>query len=141
MKKTIYWIPALLYMAMIFYLSSGAPPEPAKHAPMLVHIKLVHIIEYSALYALIFFAVRMSCKIPYNWQVVYCVFLTYIYGLTDELHQALVRGRTASLIDCFTNLLAAALMQAALSAALIWRDKHLNKAVIAAGAVKDKNEL
>lgn len=103
----VCWAPAALYMALIFYLSSGPVPEPVKHTPIFVQIKFSHIAEYAALNLLLFFAIRMTTKVPYGWAAVYSIFLTSIYGLTDELHQVFVPGRSASFIDSFTNLGAA----------------------------------
>jgi VanZ family protein len=114
-------------MASIFFMSSGQPPEPAKHAPIFLRIKLTHFIEYAVLNLLIFFAIRTTTRIPYSWQAVYAVFLTYIYGLTDELHQVFVLGRSASFIDSFTNLAAAVTAQAVIWAAIKHRSERLKK--------------
>jgi len=109
--NAVCWAPAILYMALIFHLSSGPVPEPVKHTPIFVQIKVSHITEYAILNLLLFFAIRTTTKVPYGWQAVYSIFLTYIYGLTDELHQVFVPGRSASFIDSFTNLISAVLVQ------------------------------
>jgi len=108
-SRALYWMPAVLYMALIFYLSSAPPPQAARLAPQLLDIKFTHIVEYFVLASLIYYAMANTAEIPFKWKAAYTVMLTYVYGLTDELHQAFVQGRGASLIDPFTNLAAACL--------------------------------
>jgi len=108
-NRFLYWLPAVLYMSLIYYLSSAPPPEAARMAPQLMDIKFTHIIEYFVLASLIYYAIANTAEIPFKWKAAYTVMLTYIYGLTDELHQAFVQGRGSSLIDPFTNLAAACL--------------------------------
>ncbi len=108
-NRVLYWLPAVLYMALIYYLSSAPPPQAARMAPQLMDIKFTHIIEYFVLACLIYYAVANTSDISFKWRATYAVMLTYIYGLTDELHQAFVQGRSSSLIDPFTNLAAACL--------------------------------
>ena len=96
-------------MALIFYLSSAPPPAAARLAPQLLDIKLTHIVEYFVLACLVYYGVANTADIPFKWKAAYTIMLTYIYGLTDELHQVFVQGRGSSLIDPFTNLAAACL--------------------------------
>lgn len=111
-KKLLCWLPAVLYMILIFYLSSYPAPPPAKAMPIYFDIKLIHIIEYGVLSALIFFALNRTTKISLTWQIIYSITLTYMYGLTDEFHQIFVIGRSASLIDTIANFIGASLFQA-----------------------------
>lgn len=111
-KKLLRWLPAVLYMILIFYLSSYPAPPPAKAMPIYFDIKLIHIIEYGVLSALIFFGLNRATKIPLAWQIIYSITLTYMYGLTDEFHQIFVVGRSASLIDTIANFVGASLFQA-----------------------------
>lgn len=96
-------------MALIFHLSSAPPPQTVKGLPVVFDIKASHIIEYALLSLLIFFAVFNTAALDFKWAAAYSVMLTYIYGLTDELHQVFVAGRGPSLIDPFVNLVAACL--------------------------------
>jgi VanZ family protein len=100
MKSNIkYWIPAILYMAFLYYLSSRPAPEELKWLPIIAKLKLVHIIEYGILYFLVWFAVIKTTS--YNKLEVFSLALMFIilYGLTDEFHQIFVVGRTARLED------------------------------------------
>jgi VanZ family protein len=107
-----YWIPAILYMALIFFMSSHPTPEPVRAVPIYFDIKVVHIIEYGILSALIFYSLNKTTKIPLIWQLIYAVALTYIYGLTDEFHQVFVPGRSAKLTDTIANFIGASITQA-----------------------------
>ena len=99
-------------MMLIFHLSSAPPPQVAREFPVFFEIKVLHILEYAGLATLILFAVHNTTKIPFKWEAVFSIMGAYIYGLTDELHQVFVPGRGASLLDAFTNLMAACLAMA-----------------------------
>lgn len=101
-----------MYMALIFYMSSRPAPESVKWLPIIAKLKLVHIIEYGILYCLFFFAVRKTTDYSYIEAVALAFALTFLYGLTDELHQVFIVGRTASLVDAAANGVGAILAQA-----------------------------
>jgi VanZ family protein len=98
-SKIKYWIPAILYMAFLYYLSSRPAPEELKWIPIIAKLKLVHIIEYGILYFLVWYAVIKTTS--YNKLEAFSLALmfTILYGLTDEFHQIFVVGRTARLED------------------------------------------
>lgn len=110
-KKLIYWLPAVLYMALIFYMSSNPAPEAIRRVPIYFDIKIVHIVEYAVLSLLYFFALDRTAKIPLTWKLIYSIALAFLYGLTDELHQVFVPARSAKLIDAFADLIGAAIAQ------------------------------
>ncbi len=113
--KFAYWLPAVFYMALIFYLSSSPPPQAARDVPVFFDIKLIHIMEYALLNFLIFFAIDKTSDIPFLWKAVYSVAVTMMYGLTDELHQVFVPGRSGRLIDIAANLIGCAAAQACIA--------------------------
>ncbi len=92
-------------MAFIFYLSSFPPPQAAREVPVYFDIKLIHIMEYGALNLLVFFALDRTTRIPFVWKMVYSIAITILYGLTDELHQVFVPGRSGKLIDIAANFI------------------------------------
>jgi len=111
MSKVKYWLPAIFYMAFIFWLSSRPSPEELKMIPIIAKLKLVHIIEYGILYYLLWFAVGKTTS--YGWFEIFilALFLTVLYGLTDEFHQIFVQGRTARLEDVAADGVGALLTQ------------------------------
>ncbi len=112
LKPLIAWLPATLYMCLIFYMSSHPAPAPIKAVPIYYDIKLVHVIEYGVLSGLIFFGIFNTYDIPLSWMSIYSITLTYIYGLTDELHQVFVPSRTGRLTDTIANFIGAIIFQA-----------------------------
>jgi len=92
-------------MALIFYLSSSPPPQAAREVPIYFDIKLIHVVEYGVLNLLVFWALDKTSDIPFIWKIIYSVAITILYGLTDELHQIFVPGRSGKLIDIAANLI------------------------------------
>ena len=93
-----YWLPVLVYVAIIFAVSSIAnlaPPVRWKNAD-----KLSHLLEYSALGFLLvraFFGSRIfSALLPCALLAVATGLAT---GLADELYQAGIPGRISSVED------------------------------------------
>jgi len=92
-------------MALIFVLSSFPPPQAAREVPIYFNVKLIHIIEYGVLNLLVYWAISRTSSMTYGWRASYSVAITVLYGLTDELHQVFVPGRSGQLIDIFANLI------------------------------------
>ena len=109
-RNISYWIPSLLYVLLIFYLSSKPAPEPIKQVPMCHGIKLVHLAEYSVLCSLFLFAIIKTIPLQVQKQIILAGILTFIAGIFDECHQMLVPARTAKLMDVVTNGVAAILV-------------------------------
>lgn len=99
MSRFKYWIPAILFMAIIFWLSSRPSPEELKILPIFARLKLVHIVEYGILYFLFWFALVRTSAYSKIEIIILALSFTVLYGLTDEFHQIFVIGRTARLID------------------------------------------
>jgi VanZ family protein len=102
-----YWAPVLAYAAAIFYLSSL--PKPHEQLPEFVRDlsdKLLHFVEYGILGALWYRAFRWASgpRIATS-AVLLAVVAGSIYGMTDEVHQAFVPMRTASLLDWIADTL------------------------------------
>lgn len=79
--------------------------------------KFAHLLEYAALSFFLYRSFAEQNRLA--WQSKHAAFaiaLATLYSLTDELHQALVRGRTASLMDSAIDS-----MGAVLAMALIYR--------------------
>ncbi|MFC1560200.1 VanZ family protein [Candidatus Margulisiibacteriota bacterium] len=112
LNKFLYWLPAILYMALIFYLSSRPAASLVKSMPILLGFKLVHIVEYGFLFYLIRFALLRTTALKSAHLFFVALELTVIYGLTDELHQVFVPFRTGNLLDAFVNGVGAVVVQA-----------------------------
>lgn len=96
-KKIIRLIPAILWMSFIYYLSSRSTIGigQTKSERFLI-LKTFHLIEYSVLYALIFFAVNRPRP---------SAVISYFYALSDEFHQSLIPGRDGKFVDTLIDLI------------------------------------
>lgn len=98
-KKRIYrWIPVLLWMSLIFFLSAQ-PDLPGIPGLDLIdwNDKVKHFITYAILGALIWRA--LGRKRAKWWQIVIPAIIAAIYGASDELHQKFVPGRSCDPLD------------------------------------------
>ncbi len=100
------WLPVVVYMGVLFYLSSpSAPPAPAS-----VSDKVLHLGAYAGL-AL----VALRALAGGRWQgvtiatLVGCWLIATCYGITDEWHQSWTEGRSPELADAAANAIGAAL--------------------------------
>ena len=110
------WVPALLWMAVIFYFSSLSTWTTADGPPAFKALrKSAHVIEYSVLAILIGHALWTTWLSRGNtpsralmarvWQV--GLVFTTLYAITDEWHQSLVPRREFHLTDILIDGLSA----------------------------------
>mgnify|MGYP006304384101 CR=1 FL=1 len=98
-KSTIYWVPFILYMALIFYLSS-IPQPPMPMSDVWNIDKVYHLIEYSIFSLLAFYAfVHAPFKIISENAILLAILFTAFFGATDEIHQLYVEGRQSNITD------------------------------------------
>ncbi len=115
MKRYLNLLPALLYMALIFCLSSRPAPEALQAWPILWGMKVVHLVEYGVLAVLWYVGLRRATAWSPCAVGLVSVALTFAWGISDEIHQAFVPGRTARVEDIFTDLVGA------VAATWLWR--------------------
>jgi VanZ family protein len=98
------WAPPVLYMAVMFGLSSESHPIPV----VTVHIwdKLLHLSEYGLL-ALLFARALVGEGLGWLAAMVAAMLMTSAYGVTDEWHQSFVPLRSADVHDWFADTLGA----------------------------------
>jgi VanZ like protein len=109
-NKFTYWLPSIIYMVLIFVLSSFPVPDPVHKAPIYFHIKTIHVLEYGVLSLLYTFALT-KYKLTARQIFWYSIGLAFFYGLTDEFHQLFVTNRTGQTIDLAGNFLGAYIFQ------------------------------
>lgn len=96
---TVRWAPPVALMALIFIASSVPGPGLAV-GPLIGPDKLVH----AAVYALLAASLYRATGRP-----VWAIVLATAYGCTDELHQAMVPGRTSDPFDVMADAIGAVL--------------------------------
>ena len=103
-----YWAPSLLYMALIFAVSSlKQPPLPMPKFEWLTIDKLYHFIEYAILGILLAWAFVKAkpSVVPSKLIWLTAAALSILYGASDEWHQTFVPGRCATLADWVADAL------------------------------------
>jgi VanZ family protein len=93
------WYLVLAYMAFIFYLSSIQLQFPTIIEKFDPTKFILHAIEYSILGFLLFLA---SKKLAQSF------FISSIYGISDEIHQAFVPFRVFSYTDILADFIGSA---------------------------------
>lgn len=91
-----YKIPAILYAALIFFMSS-LPGEELPDLSIFSFDKIVHGIEFGLFGMLLYRAFRFPAAIrhPFLWTVVAGI----PYAALDEIHQRFVPGRNCDIYD------------------------------------------
>ena len=109
-KRLLRLVPALLYMSLIFYLSSQEAPSVG------VSDKLLHVVAYGVLTVLLIFGLAGS--MPAAWVALIGATVSFLYGCSDEFHQSFVPNRSAELLDALADAVGSAL------AALVYLAAH-----------------
>lgn len=104
-----FWFPVIVYSAIIFCGSS----LPLKKGPLPFPYfdKLLHFLEYipfGFLTGRALFLVKGGDQ-PLKGLIKSVVWLSLLYGLSDEFHQAFVPGRESGLDDALADMVGGAL--------------------------------
>ncbi len=109
-KFIVYWLPVLAYCLLIFIQSSF--PSPVKEPDIAFFDKYLHVLGYGLLGALFYRAYCGSSR----WSggklrrlALSSILSAGLYGISDEIHQYFVPGRTADVMDAAADFFGAAL--------------------------------
>ena len=97
-----YWLLVFVYAGLIFYFSS-LPTIPPLILKIIPETFILHMIEYAILTILLFRALTNSKNSSLNNTIFLSITIAVLYGVTDEIHQHFVPGRTFSVLDVFGN--------------------------------------
>ena len=101
-----YWFPVLLYCLAIFIQSSYPSVKQIQHLPH--EDKIVHFVGYALLALLLLRGFRNSrFGTKHKFIMAASIFLTGLYGVSDELHQLYVPHRNGSIQDALFDFLGA----------------------------------
>jgi VanZ family protein len=91
-------------MALIFVISSFELEVPGiRHFPL--RDKGIHFLEYAVLGWLCAAASSRTWPSASAWRTVaFAVFISALWGLSDEIHQAFVPGRSSEVADVIADL-------------------------------------
>jgi VanZ family protein len=104
LARALLWIPACAHMAFIFAASS----VPGSQLPAHLWDKLVHLIVYAALGVFFVLPLSRGRLSGVTWRAVAgATVLSFLYGVSDELHQRFVPERTPDVMDVVADTLGA----------------------------------
>lgn len=120
------WLPSLLWMAVIFYLSSRTGEDMGgwldivrRWIPIMEGFDWGHFAAYFILAWTYLWALRPK-RLSLGIKLV-VILLCVLYGVTDEYHQSFVPGRTPDLMDLRNDAIGAALAMLMLYIPLVRR--------------------
>lgn len=98
-SKILRFLPALIWMGFIFYLSSvpNLKTELGNFYDILLR-KGAHIFEYFVLVVLLWYAFS-SIKIWRSAKFNLIFIISFLYAASDELHQSFVPTRSGNFVD------------------------------------------
>jgi VanZ family protein len=107
-RLLLRWLPAILWAALIFTLSSFTfATDPGQNIPNAD--KLGHIALYFILGCLVARALRLHPQFSPAQLFILTILITSAYGATDEWHQSYVPGRAPEFADWTADTFAALL--------------------------------
>ncbi|MGV9200596.1 MAG: VanZ family protein, partial [Promethearchaeia archaeon] len=98
-KDVLKMLPAILFAALIFYLSSLPSPVPTEAAEAIDFDinTILHIAEYAVLSFLLAFGLISKTE---NYNI---IIIGVIYAFTDEIHQYFVPNRYFDIFDVIAD--------------------------------------
>jgi len=99
-KLIRYWLPPLIWMALIFWASSfhTLRASPVNWQDFIVR-KTAHFLEYATLSLLYLRGLKNTTKVSLKKSLVLAFLMAMFYAITDEYHQTKVSGRTGRIFD------------------------------------------
>jgi VanZ family protein len=94
------WLPPVVYMAAVFYVSSLSNPAPEIAAR--VWDKAIHFVEYGVL-AILFYRAFLGEGLSPLAAALCALAATSAYGASDEWHQLFTPGRSSDVHDWFAD--------------------------------------
>ena len=108
MQKFIkYWMPVVIWMAFIFFLSSRQRISVAdEYIINFLFFKTLHMIEYAILYFLFFRAFYHLNNRNKSLQKVFisAFLIPALFAMSDEFHQTFVATREGTIRDVFIDI-------------------------------------
>jgi len=107
MKLIRFWLPVVLWMAVIFAFSSRQKVAfTDSYFLSFLFFKTLHMIEYYVLFVVTYRALRNTGKNKKSaWMIAFII--TSVYAITDEIHQRFVPTREGKLRDAIIDMVAA----------------------------------
>lgn len=107
-----FWLPAIVWMGVIFYFSSQSgefDPDKANSVGEFFVRKFAHICEFGFLAVFFLILLIRGCGSSSNYAFPIAFILAVIYALSDEYHQTFIFGRNGNIRDVALDSLGALL--------------------------------
>lgn len=116
------WLPVLIYLTTIFYLSSQSHPQlPAKYPDYILHGVEYFLLTLLLLRGFLLYGIPESLRT----QNLLSLLVATLYGVSDEIHQFFVPYRVFSFYDLLANFVGAILAISAYQMSLFLRTLSL----------------
>ncbi len=107
-KIVVYWLPPLVWMGLIYFLSSFHKLQASSVSWQdFVIRKTAHFLEFAILFVLYNRGLAKSTQLPIKKRLFLTLALAIGYAMTDEFHQTMVSGRTGRFFDIGVDSLGA----------------------------------
>lgn len=97
------WVPVIAWGAVIFYFSNTPYLKTGFEYDYILR-KFAHIFEYLILTLLLYRAFKGSFKMSNRRILIYPAFFSFLYAVSDELHQYFVPGRICAIKDVLIDI-------------------------------------
>ena len=100
LRVALAWALVLGWMGIIFWLSNQ-PDLPRLEGSLRDAMlkRVAHLVEYAFLGGLLWRALNLTFRLGAPGLYIWAFSLSFLYAVSDEVHQAFVPGRTASFLD------------------------------------------
>jgi VanZ family protein len=103
-KKILFWFAVVLWLAVIFFLSSMKGSGTASYSLVyFIERKFFHVLEYFILASLFYGAFLQSY--PKRQAVLFSLVCSLVYAFSDEWHQTFIFGREGAVRDIAIDFL------------------------------------
>lgn len=97
-----FWFPVILYSGIIFYVSSV--PNVKTPLQEMQFDKFLHVLVYMPFGCLLARGIsNTQGSVPRGILLTSVLLVSFLYGLSDEIHQSFVPGRNAGVIDIIAD--------------------------------------
>lgn len=115
-KLVSYWLPVFLWGTIIFIFSANPTTSTSEiHWQDFIIKKTLHILFFGTLATLLYRALRVSGVGKFRAGYT-TIIITFLYGVTDEIHQSFTPGRMPRVYDVVFDTIGALL-----SIFIIWK--------------------
>jgi len=99
-----FWLPAVIWMGLIFWASSfhTLRASPINWQDLIIR-KTAHFLEYTILFFLFFRGFKNTTKLTQSRALLFSFIFSVLYAISDEFHQTLVDGRSGMVRDVFID--------------------------------------